>query len=381
MVYELIDELAASSTLSFVSKLKKVAPKIDADLGLGEPDKSPPKELVQALIEATKVKPSYTPSAGLPEARKAVAEWLSKRYDTEISPEEVMITPSGKAALFLTLLYYGKREALLTDPTYYSYEPVLRSVGVKVKKVPMEREGEEYAFPKSLPSEVPQGGVVVINSPSNPTGSVIGNEMLEVIDSALERNSHVVSDEAYDVFVYEGKHVSILNHEKWREAGAFVYSFSKVLCVPGWRLGAIVAKKEVIRKLTAAASNVYGCPCKWEQIALSKVLEMDDVLRSHIEEMVEEYSKRRNIVREMLSDVVEFLGVGRGAFYAFPSFGVDAEKLALKLAKRGVIAIPGKVFSEKYGRDSLRISFSAPLNELSYGLEAIGEAVRELRST
>ncbi|UXD22267.1 hypothetical protein IPA_03075 [Ignicoccus pacificus DSM 13166] len=371
--------MASSSTLGFVAKAKKLAPSIEANLGLGEPDKNPPKELVQALIEATKVKPTYTPSAGLPETRKAVAEWLSKRYDVEIAPEEVLITPSGKAALYLALLYFGKGEGVLLDPTYYSYEPVLKSIGVEVKKVPMKRGREGYDFPENLPEEVPERGIMVINSPSNPTGSLIGDLMFDLAERALERGSSIVSDEPYDVFVYEGKHVSLLNFEKWREVGAFVYSFSKVLCVPGWRLGAIVAKEEVVKKLSAAASNVYGCPCKWEQIALAEVLQMDDVVENHVREMVEEYAKRRHIVKEMLSDVAEFLGIGGGAFYAFPSFGIDSEKLALKLAEKGVITIPGKVFSEKYGWDSLRISYSAPLNELSYGLEAIAEAVRELK--
>ncbi len=366
--------------MGFVSKAKKLAERIEANLGLGEPDKDPPEELIEAIIKATKAKPTYSPPAGLPELRQAFAEWISERYDVEISSDEVMITPSGKAALYLSLLYFGKGKALLLDPTYYSYEPVLKSQGIPVEKKPMVREGTSYSFPPDLADSLPENGIVVINTPSNPTGSVLGAQMFEVVERALERNTSIISDEVYDVFVYEGEHVSLLKHYKWREVGAFVYSFSKVLCVPGWRIGAIIARKEVIKKLTAAASNVYGCPCKWEQIAISEILNMPDVVEKHVKSMVEEYSNRRKIVKDLLEDVVTFLGLGEGAFYSFPSFGVDSEKLALELAKRGVIAIPGKVFSERFGKDALRISFSAPMAELSYGLETIREVVMEMKA-
>jgi len=348
-------------------------------LGLGEPDKLPPEELVQALIKATKVKPTYTPSAGLPELRKALSEWISGRYDVEISPREVMITPSGKAALYLAILYFGKGRGLVTDPTYYSYEPVMRSLGMEVEKIPLVRKGDAYEFPENLPESVPEGGLAVLNSPSNPTGSLLGSLMLDTVERALEKKASIVSDEVYDVFIYEGEHVSMLKHPRWRDVGAFVYSFSKVLCVPGWRLGALIAREEVIKKLSAASSNIYGCPCKWEQIAITEILSMPDVIERHVERMVSDYSKRRKIVRDVLSGTAIFMGLGKGAFYAFPSFGVDSERLALELAKRGVITIPGKMFSERYGWDSLRISFSAPISELSYGLETIVEVVNELK--
>ena len=377
--YVLIDELAADSTLSFVSKAKSLAPRILANLGLGEPDKNPPRELVEELVKATKEKPTYTPSGGLPSLRKKLAEWFSERYNTEISYREVMVTPSGKAALYLSLLYFSKGEAVLTDPTYYSYEPVLKSVGVPIKKVPLLRKDYGYSFPENVESLVTDRGISVLNAPSNPTGSILGDDIFDLVERAREKRAHVVSDEPYDVFVYEGRHVSFLSTPHWREVGAFVYSFSKILCIPGWRLGAIVAKEEAIRKLIAAASNVYGCPCKWEQMALERVLEHPDVINKHVNEMVSEYAERRGELIEELRKIAEFPGVGEGSFYAFPDFGVDAEELALRAAKEGVIVVPGSVFSEKYGRTSLRISFSAPRSELKYGLEVLGRLVTELK--
>ena len=371
----MFNELAAESTLKFVAKARSLAKEVKANLGLGEPDKSPPQALLELLKESMNVKPTYVPSAGLPEAREAVAEWLSDRYKIEIDKNEVMITPSGKAALFLALLYASDRynSALLYDPTYYSYEPVLKAAGVSLRKVTMVRSGTGYEFPETeLKKEI-----VVLNSPANPTGAVLGERIFGVLDKAIEKGALVVSDEAYDVFVYEGKHVSVLEHEKWREASLFVYSFSKVLCVPGWRLGAVVAREEIIRKLSAAASNVYGCACKWEQMALARFLrEHRRELEAHVREMVSDYSKRREIVLKKLEGVAEFPGVGKGAFYAFPEFKVDAEELALELARRGVIAVPGTIFSEAFGKKSLRISFSAPLEELELGLETLREVVQ-----
>lgn len=356
-----------------------MAREIRANLGLGEPDKNPPRELVEELIRATEIKPTYTPSGGIPSLRRKLAEWFSERYNTEISEREVMVTPSGKAALYLSLLYFSKGEVVLTDPTYYSYEPVVESLGRPVRKVPLVRSGVGYSFPEDLSALVPSKGLTVVNSPSNPTGSVLGDGMFDLVERAWERKSYVVSDEPYDVFVYNGKHVSFLSTPKWRETGAFVYSFSKILCIPGWRLGAIVAKEDVIKKLISVASNVYGCPCKWEQIALERILEQPDVIERHVNDMVSEYAKRREEVISVLKRISDFPGVGDGSFYAFPDFGVDSEELALQAAKEGVISIPGKVFSEKYGKTSLRISFSAPPAELKYGLEVLGSLARGLK--
>ncbi len=375
----MFDALAAGSTLRFVAKAKRLAKNVRANLGLGEPDKNPPKRLLEHLLHSMQEKPTYTPSAGLMEARKAVAEWLSSRYSTEVAPEEVMITPSGKAALYLALLYASslKDKAVLHDPTYYSYEPVLRSASLKIKKVRMERDEDTYVFPEEFVN-AERESVIVVNSPSNPTGAVLGERMLELIDNALKKDSLVISDEAYDVFVYEGQHVSLLQHERWREAGLFVYSFSKVLCVPGWRLGAIVAREDIIRKLSSAASNVYGCPCKWEQLALARYLSEDSKdLEEHVKRMVEDYSKRRETVRSKLKDIAIFTGLGPGAFYAFPEFERDGEELALEAAKRGVIVIPGSIFSETYGKRSLRISYSAPPSELEEGLKVLKELLEE----
>ena len=371
----MFNELAAESTLKFVSKAKSLAKEVKANLGLGEPDKAPPQPLLELLKESMKVKPTYVPSAGLPEAREAVAEWLSRRYGAEVSPKEVMITPSGKAALFLTLSYASEkyRSASLYDPTYYSYEPVLKAWGVSVRKIPMVKKENSYEFPDhELTKEI-----LVLNSPANPTGAVLGERTLGLLERARERGALVISDEPYDVFVYEGKHYSVLQYDKWRDVAIFVYSFSKILCVPGWRLGAIVAPEEVIRKLSAAASNVYGCACKWEQLALARYLkEYPDDLERHVREMVEDYSKRRGLVAEKLRGVAKFLGIGKGAFYAFPEFERDGEELALELAKRGVIAIPGSIFSER-ARNNLRISYSAPIKELEYGLDVLREVVGE----
>ncbi len=361
-----------------MSEARSLAKQVRANLGLGEPDKNPPPELVEELIKATKSKPTYTPSGGIPSLRRKLAEWFSKRYNAEISEKEVMVTPSGKVALYLTILYFARGEVILTDPTYYSYEPVARSLGSSIRKVSMKKVNGKYSFP-DVDSLVVERSTVILNSPSNPTGSVLGDAMNDLVERAREKKGHVISDEPYDVFVYEGKHVSFLSTNYWREVGAFVYSFSKILCIPGWRLGAIVAREEVIRKLISAASNIYGCPCKWEQMALERILEHDDLIDRHVNEMVREYASRREELLSRLREFAEFPGVGEGSFYAFPDFGVNSRKLAIEAAKRGVIVIPGSVFSERYGETSLRISFSAPRHELELGLSVLKELVIDFR--
>ena len=293
-----------------------------------------------------------------------------------------MITPSGKAALYLAFLYMSKkvRSALLFDPYYYSYPPVLKSLSIDVRYAPLVKNDIGYVFPKELDRYIGVNNLVVLNTPSNPTGSSLGERMYDLMDIINAKDSYIISDEVYDVFMYEGKHISILQTEYWRERGIMVYSFSKVLCIPGWRLSILVANREVIKTLTTVASNIYGCPCNWEQRAVAKfLLYHKEELKEHVMSMVKEYSRRRKRVLNLLKEVGVFPGIGAGAFYAFPSFGVDSEKLSLEAAKKGVIVIPGTIFSKTYGKESVRISFSAPLEEVEYGIKILNELARSIR--
>ncbi len=379
----MIEALSTDSTLRFVSTAKKLAPQIRANLGLGEPDKYPPPSLVRELVEQTKFKPTYTPSGGLWELREAFAQWLNERYSTDVRPEEVMITPSGKAALYLAFLYMSTKvsSALVFDPYYYSYIPVLRSLSINVRTIPLVKGEVGYDFPQNVEDRIGEKELVVLNTPSNPTGSVLGDKIYDISKALDEKDSFIISDEVYDVFVYDGRHVSLLETKNWRERGIMVYSFSKVLCVPGWRLGALVANEDTIKKLVRVASNVYGCPCNWEQRAVARFLtDYAEELHNHINGMIKEYSIRRNEVLKMLKEAGAYPGIGAGAFYAFPSFGVNSEELALEAAKRGVIVIPGTIFSDVYGKDSLRISFSAPLEEVEYGIKVLSDLASSMSS-
>ena len=178
----MIEALSTDSTLRFVSTAKKLAPQIRANLGLGEPDKYPPPSLVRELVEQTKFKPTYTPSGGLWELREAFAQWLNERYSTDVRPEEVMITPSGKAALYLAFLYMSTKvsSALVFDPYYYSYIPVLRSLSINVRTIPLVKGEVGYDFPQNVEDRIGEKELVVLNTPSNPTGSVLGDKIYDI---------------------------------------------------------------------------------------------------------------------------------------------------------------------------------------------------------
>ncbi len=366
----MIEHLTGASTLGLSSKLREIANKkaggVKADLSLGEPGAVPPKELFEWLPLNQRMR--YSPPAGIPELREAVAELFGK-YD--VRPDEVMITVGGKSALYFAFMYLVREgtKVIVPEPYYYSYVTVARSFGGKVKLVRMKTKGGSFEFDvDSIINEIEEGSVVVINSPHNPTGAIIRG-MKEVVEEAQRKGASVISDEVYDVFVYEGKHESLLEYAK----SFMVYSFSKCLAVPGWRIGVLIAEREIIEKLKSVAANVYGSPPLMEQYAIARAIR-EGVLQKFSGELKEELSKKREMVRERLSKLFEIHGVGPGAFYAFPIVNRDGMELAKALAERGVIVSPGFIFGEDF-KNAIRLSYAAPKEQLEEGLKILEEVI------
>ncbi len=366
----MIEHLTGASTLGLSSKLKEVAKRkygrIIADLSLGEPGATPPRELFEGLPLYQRMR--YSPPAGVNELREAVAEMFSK-YD--VKPEEVMITVGGKSALFLAFMYLVRNgtKVIIPEPYYYSYVTVSKALGGRVKLIKMRVEKGTFKFDVGeIINEIERDSVIVINSPHNPTGAIIEG-LRDVVEEAERKGARIISDEVYDVFVYEGKHESLLEHSK----SFFVYSFSKCLAVPGWRIGVLIAEKEIIERLKSAAANIYGSPPLMEQVAIARAIK-EGTLHKFSNELKERLYKKREKVKEKLSRLFEVHGVGPGAFYAFPLVERDGMELAERLAERGVIVSPGFIFGEDF-RNAIRLSYAAPEEQIEEGLRALEEVI------
>ncbi len=351
--------------------------------GIGQPDFQPPPHVIAYAKEAMDAGfNGYGPSLGMPELREAVAEFLNEKYKLDIKPDEVAITAGAKAAVFigmLALLEPGD-EVIIPDPSYPLYESVANFIGARVKFFRLHK-GNNYKIRfediERLVTEKTR--MVVINYPENPVGSTMDRRDVEsLVELAYERKFVVLSDEIYDHFVYEGHHYSTLQTDHWRDVVYYVNGFSKTFGMTGWRLGYVVANRELISKLSVIANNMYSCPVTFAQIAAAKALR--DGLE-WFKPILEQYRRRRDLIYSRLLSI-KGVDVVRpeGAFYIFPDFsevirakGIKNEReLADKLLEeKGVVVLPGTAFPKEAGKGHLRLSFAVREEDIEKGIQRI----------
>ena len=347
---------------------------------IGEPDFDTPAHIVNAAKEAMdKGMTHYTPSKGLYELREAIAEYTSETMGMDVSAEEVIVTVSAKLAIYGSLMVYidPGDEVIIPSPAYPSYRGVTRFIGGKPVSVKLREErkfspsGEEIAA-----AVTDRTKAIVINSPCNPTGGAYSREDLRaIVEIAHDRDLIVVSDEIYEHIVFDGKkHESILSIPGARERAVLVNGFSKTWAMTGWRLGWVVAPREVAEKISKIQGSTVSCPVHFAQAAAIQAIRgpMDDV-----KGMVREYEERRDMIHEALNSIPGFSMIKPVAtFYAFPNtreLGLKSSELADRiLNEAGVALLPGTAFGPE-GEGYLRLSFGT-------SKENVGEAMTRIRN-
>lgn len=256
----------AFAFLALARKLMKEGRRV-ISFGIGQPDYVTPhhvrEEAKRALDEGFT---GYTETAGIPELREAITYYLKSRYNADVDPEEVIVTTGAKTAIFIAIASYIRPgdEAIIVDPSYYAYAQVVKLFGGTPVYVPMAFE-PGYGFKLDIESiekaVTSRTRMVVINNPNNPSGSVLSPVELEKLYDIVVRNNLIlVSDEIYDNFIYEGvKFKSVLQLEDWRDHVIYINGFSKTFSMTGWRLGYLVARRDVIPSMIDLAVTVYSC--------------------------------------------------------------------------------------------------------------------------
>jgi len=351
-------------------------------LSVGEPDFPTPSHIVEAAKKAlddgfTK----YTPSLGIPELRQAIAEASVKENGIPAKPENVLVSPT-KHTLFLAcmaLLDSGD-EAILPDPGWVSYDPMVRLAGAR--PVPVRAADEEgfVLTPEAVSEAItPRTRVILLNSPSNPAGSVMPRAAVEgIADLARDHDLVVVSDEIYEKILYDGEHVSIASLPGMFDRTVTVNGFSKTYSMTGWRLGWLVAPSPILKEVAKVQEHTVTCATSFAQKAGVAALRGP---RAPVDAMVKEFRARRDlIVSELLkSDVLECSLPG-GAFYVFPRFDVDlssAKLSELLLEKAKVAVTPGSAFGSA-GEGHQRLSYAASRETILEGVRRIREVVEDL---
>jgi aspartate aminotransferase len=371
-----IEEEGAFAVLDRALALKaKGAPIIN--LGIGQPDFSPPRHILEAAEKAVRDGPhGYTTPIGILPLREAVAAHIAGRFKVPVSADEVVIVPGGKVTFYFACLLFGGpgAEILYPDPGFPPYREAIRSGGAKGVPYPI-REEKDFGFDADevLSLITPQTRLIMINSPANPTGGVVDAREIEKLAHGLAKHPHVaiLSDEIYSHLVFEGAHfTSFLSFPELRDRTIILDGWSKTFAMTGWRLGFGIWPKALVDHVRKLITVDHSCVNVAAQMAGLAAMTgpMDE-----IEAFRKSFEKRRGIVVDGLNALK---GVScrmpGGAFYAFPNVkatGRNSRELARELLNEAHVAlIPGESFGDN-GAGYLRLSYAASEAELK---EALG---------
>jgi aspartate aminotransferase len=365
--------------MSGIRKMFELAGKDSINMGLGEPDFEPAPHVQKALFEAVAGgKNHYGPSLGIPALREAVAHRIREYRDEEVSAHNIIITTGATQALMAinqTFVDHGD-EVLVPDPGFVLYPHQARICGGFPIPYGLRPEDKYQPDLEEIKAKVtPRTKLVIVNTPSNPTGSCMSKETVRgICEIAEDKGVMVVADEVYDFLTYDGEHRSFLSH---MDNVIWVNSFSKTYAVTGWRLGCIATKQEYVRAIETMHYYTVACPPTPFQWAGVAALEGP---QDQAEAMLKEFRRRRDRITARMKKIrgVHMEKPG-GAFYAFPRYDFDiaSQDLALQLARKGLICVPGSAFG-KLGEGHLRFSYATNMANIDRAMDIFGELCDEL---
>ncbi len=354
-------------------------------LEIGEPDFDTPRHIVEAATAALRDGHThYTPSAGVPALRDAIARHIGRSRRIEVHPEQVVVTPGAKPIMFFTILalLQQRDEAIYPDPGFPIYGSMIHFVGAKPVPLPL-REEKGFRFdPDEFRSLVTdRTRLIILNSPHNPTGGILTREDLEVVaEAARERDIMVLSDEVYERIIYDGGHTSVATLPGMQAHTVLLDGFSKTYAMTGWRLGYGVMPEALADRVNTLMVNSNSCTAAFSQYAGIAALEgpQDDP-----EKMVAAFRARRDLIVEGLNRISGFrCAMPAGAFYVFPNvtaFGIPSRELASHLLQEaGVAVLDGGCFGRQ-GSGHLRVSYANSIENIQQALQRIETCVSRLR--
>lgn len=378
-----ISSLPPSASMVLMDKARSMkAQGIDViNLAGGEPDfDTPAPALLKGIQGLTNGHTHYTAGRGIPALRKRIAKKLQEENGIVCTPDEILVTPGGKASIYVairTLINPGE-EVLIPDPSWVSYGPiVLASAGVPVH-VPLTFETGYAITEEVLEQRVTEKTrVLIINSPNNPTGRVMTQTEADAIAAvALRHDLMIISDEIYEKIIFDGrKHISLASNPAIADRVVTVNGHSKCAAMTGWRLGYLHAAKEVVDQMFRLYQHVFTCLGEYVQEAGAVALDCTE----EIEMMRQSYQDRRDSFVGALNAIpgVNCL-VPEGAFYAWVSIdyqGMDSNQIADHLLEKAHVAtVPGYAYGKECG-NCIRLCFAAAPAELEEAAARIRAAL------
>jgi aspartate/methionine/tyrosine aminotransferase len=349
-------------------------------LEIGEPDFDTPANVVDAGIDALrKGWTHYGPSAGLPDLRQALAEYVSQTRGVEVTSDEVVVVPGGKPIIFFTILALvdDGDEVIYPNPGFPIYESMIHYVGGRAVPIHLREERDFSLDVNELAGLInDRTRLIILNSPHNPTGGVLERRDIEQVAQAIgDRNIVVLSDEIYSRLLFDGgQHFSIMSVPGMQERTILLDGFSKTYAMTGWRMGYGVMRPDLAAHITRLMTNSNSCTASFTQMAGIEAIRGD---QSSVERMREEFQSRRDVVVAGLNKIKGFsCRMPKGAFYVFPNItgtGWFSKPLADALLEQaGVAALAGTSFGE-FGEGYLRFSVANSLENLRQALDRIDQ--------
>ncbi len=384
---------SATVALTTRAKLLKKEGKDIIIMAAGEPDFDTPDYIKEYAIDAIqKGFTKYTPAEGTVELRMAIAEKLKRDNNLEYDWKDIVVSNGAKQAIANTLMVIIDEgdEVIIPSPYWVTYTSLVELVGGKPVIVKTKIENEFKLTPEELEKHItPKTKAIILNSPSNPTGSVYTLEELKALGEIIEKHDlFVISDEIYEKIIYDGyKHISIASiSDKLKENTIIINGVSKSHAMTGWRVGFSASNSEIAKKIAALQSQLSHHTASISQKAAEIAFLKND---GSVEKMRKEFEKRRDKIVEMLSNIegIKF-NIPHGAFYVFPDVSYFYRKryknwyiknsLDLSeflLEKVGLAAVSGIAF----GEDScIRFSYATNIDNIIEGINRFKKALEML---
>lgn len=354
-------------------------------LEIGEPDFDTPAHITEAAIRAMRDGYThYTPAAGILEARQAVADYVTRTRRIPVKPEHVIIVPGSKNVLLFAMLALVNPgdEVVYPDPGYPIYESIARFVGATLRPIRLHEENDfRFDLDEFRSLLGPRTRMVVLNSPHNPCGSMLGRADIEAVAAAvLPTRAMVLTDEIYAQIAYEGEPYSIASVPGMQDRTIILDGMSKTYAMTGWRVGFGVMRPELVERMAQLMINSSSCAAGFSQIATIAALSGP---QDAVTAMVAEFKTRRQIIIDELNrmDGVTCRSP-RGAFYAFPNVSAiepESKRLAdFLLEEGGVACLAGTSFGAG-GRGFLRFSYANNQESIREGMRRVRGALQRYR--
>jgi aspartate/methionine/tyrosine aminotransferase len=347
-------------------------------LEIGEPDFDTPANVVDAGVDALRQGwTHYSPSAGLPELRQTIAEYISHTRGVKVTRDEVVVVPGGKPIIFFTMLSLidEEDEVIYPNPGFPIYESMINYVGGRAVPIYLREDRDFSLDVDELAALInDRTKLIILNSPHNPTGGVMPRRDIERVAQVIgDRNLMVLSDEIYSRLLFDGaEHFSLMSVPGMQERTILLDGFSKTYAMTGWRMGYGVMRPDLATHMTRLMTNSNSCTASFTQRAGIEAIRGD---QSSVDKMREEFQRRRDVFVAGLNQIKGFsCRMPKGAFYVFPNItqtGWKSKPLADALLEQaGVAALSGTAFGT-FGEGYLRFSVANSLENLQQALERL----------